>query len=113
VLRAYLNYPSSRVSIHGDPDCGHIQQARKTGQRIVIIESDSIGVELERFRQSEYGFAAEAASNDMWLDVDCGDLEFEKAVVHYVQRMLGARYQPFKDARVEEHCLAPRAPFGR
>ena len=103
MLDAYLNYPNSRVTAHGGR-CGHIQQARKSGQRCVILSRSTIGTELQRFVDREYTFGAQAATNDMWLTVDFDDLEFEAAVVHHVHRLLGVRYKRFRDCRVEWHC---------
>lgn len=103
MLDAYLNYPNSRVTAHGSK-CGHIQQARKAGQRRVLLSRSTIGTELQRFVDREHTFGAQAATNDMWLTVDFNDLEFEAAVVHHIHRLLGARYKRFRDCRLEWHC---------
>ena len=103
VLHAYLNYPNARVSVHGT-SCGHIQQARKQGQRRVFLNTTSIGTELRRFVERGYDFAAQAANNDMWLDLDFSDAAFELAIVKYILRRLGVRYKRFRDCEIEWHC---------
>jgi hypothetical protein len=103
VLHAYLNYPNARVSLHAT-ECGHIQQAGKLGQRRVLLNLGSIGAELLRFVEHEHDFASEAARNDMWLDVDFSNREFELAVVQYIHSLLGKRYKRFHDCRLDWHC---------
>ena len=71
MLHAYMNYPNARVSVHGKR-CGHIQQAGKSGQRRVLLNPQTIGPELLRFVDREHDFAAQAANDDMWLDLDFG-----------------------------------------
>ncbi len=107
MLRAYLNYPNSRMSVHADPACGHIQQAHKAGQRVVRLGPGSIGVELPRFAGGEYQFAAQAAMNDMWLFLDFSDPEFELALVRHIRRLLGTRYKRFRERTIERHCPCP------
>jgi len=104
VLCAYLNYPNSKVSVHADPECGHIQQADKLAQRRVRLAHGTIGAELPRFAGGEYPFASHSGANDMWLDLDFSDLEFELALVHHIRRLLAFRYKPFADCAVERHC---------
>jgi hypothetical protein len=37
--------------------------------------------------------------NDLWLELDFDDHEFELQIGHYLQRILGQRYRPLRDAR--------------
>jgi len=104
VLSAYLNYPNSRVSVHGNPRCGHIQQARKAGQRHVLLEPRTIGSQLRRFIDRTHTFGAEAARNDMWLYIDFAEDPFEVDLARYIHRLLGARYKRFRDAPFQRHC---------
>jgi hypothetical protein len=103
VLYAYLNYPNARVSLHGTL-CGHIQQAQKTDQRRIVLNPDSLGTELRRFVKQEHDFAAQATNNDMWLDVDFADWEFEESIVRFIHRLLAARYKRFHDCTADWHC---------
>ena len=104
MLRAYLNYPNSRVSLHSEPTCSRIQQARKRGQRRVRVVPKNISTELLRFKGGEYPFASQAVTNDMWLDIDFSDPNFELAVALHIHWLLSARYKRFHDCSPEQHC---------
>jgi hypothetical protein len=104
VLKAYVNYPNSHVTIHRHGDCSSIQQQRKPEQRVVRLETSTLSSELKKFEQKQYTFAADASRNDLWLEVDFGDLEFERAVVAYVKKILASHYTPFARASIDTHC---------
>ena len=40
MLKAYLNYPNSRVTVHGDSTCEEIEKMEKQGQRRVSAIAD-------------------------------------------------------------------------
>jgi hypothetical protein len=109
MLRAHLHYSDSRVSLHGDADCARVRQARSGAQRCVFLEPETLGAELERFIHGEYGFRLREAADDMWLDVDFRDAEFERALVDYILRLIGARCAPLRNPPIEQHCQTRRA----
>ena len=80
MLIGYLNYPNYQVTAHFDVSCGDIHKMHKTGQRNIRIDPATFSNEIQRFTQKEYHFSSEPDSNDMWLEIDFGDLEFELAV---------------------------------
>jgi len=104
MLRAYVNYPNPKVRVHHDPLCGEIQKMAKPRQRVVRIDSQSISAELQHFRAKYYTFAANPAGNDIWLEVDFGDTDFEAAVIAYVHHLIGKHYSPLARVAIEEHC---------
>ncbi len=104
MLMAYVNYPNPKVSVHHDPSCGSIQKMGKQGQRLVRIDPATISVELGRFSSKEHTFAANPAGNDMWLEIDFGDADFETAVLGYVHRLIGRHYSPLARVGIENHC---------
>lgn len=104
MLQVYLNYPNSRVSMHGDTSCGYVRRSRKCGQRCLKINLESFSGEVKALIQGEHRFASTPEFNDMWLEVDFGDEQFERAVVEYVCTELGKRYEPFCRAQIERHC---------
>lgn len=104
MLHAYLNYPNSRASVHGDSSCGHLQQMGKKGQRVLRLDLATVGAELNRFASGQHRFASTASHNDMWLEIQFEDPDFEIAVVRYVHRLLGHHYRPFGGAVLEQHC---------
>ena len=103
MLQAYLNYPNSRVTVHGDPTCEEIEKMDKLGQRHVFIDRDSLEGELARF-WGTYAFASTAPLNDMWVTVDMGDLLEEQRVLDRIVATLGRRYTPFGRAVPSRHC---------
>jgi hypothetical protein len=53
MLKAYVNYPNPKVSIHQKDSCPEIQKMKKPGQRLVRIDATSISAELQRFNAKE------------------------------------------------------------
>ena len=104
MVYAYFNYPSSRVTVHRDPNYGMIGPHDKPGQRTCRIDTTSISAELRKFRDKVYRFQSSPEWNDMWLEVDFQDVEFETAVVRHIRRLLGQHYKPFADTCVTVHC---------
>lgn len=104
MLKAYVNYPNPKVSVHHDPSCGAIRKMAKPSQRLVRIDAGSISAELQRFRAKGYTFAANPAGNDMWVEADFADPDFEAAVIAYVHRLIGRHYSPLARVAIEKHC---------
>ena len=99
-MKAYVNYPNPKVRVHQDASCGEIQKMAKPGQRLVKINTASISAELQRFATKGYTFAANPAGNDMWIEADFGDTDFEA----YVHRLIGKHYPPLAKVAVDQHC---------
>jgi hypothetical protein len=104
MIMAYINYPNPHISIHGNSACSSIQMQGKKGQRIARLDNSTISSQLKRFSAKDYRFGAQAEINDMWLDLNFGDVEFEVAVINYIKRILGGHYRPLASAKVDRHC---------
>jgi hypothetical protein len=104
MIKAYVNYPNPHITVHQDLSCEEIQKMNKPDQRYVRINIATISVELEMFDNKEYIFAAHPGANDMWLEIDFSDSEFENAVLEYIRRSIGRHYSPFSRVVVESHC---------
>lgn len=104
MMKAYVNYPNKKVSVHGDSSCREIEKMAKPLQRVVRIDSRSVSAELQRFGGREYRFAAKRSVNDMWIEADFGDADFEAAVLAYVHRLIGAQCEPLARAGLVRHC---------
>ena len=104
MLSVYLNYPMSRVSIHRDPGCEFIRIRRKPNQRIRRIDMANSSEEVRKFRDKQRSFQSTPEFNDMWLEIDFGDQEFEEAIARYVHRLLSRYHKPFADSSVSIHC---------
>jgi ATP-dependent exoDNAse (exonuclease V) beta subunit len=107
MLKAYINYPNPHVTAHYDPNCANVQAQRKTNQRYCRINPATITTELANFRTQKYTFASYAEKNDMWLEINFQDQDFELAVLEHVCRMLGRHYRPLAGLKPSRHCLDP------
>jgi hypothetical protein len=104
MIAAYINYPNPHVTVHAAAECARIQQHRKTQQRVLKLTASTLSSELERCESKHYPFGADQSTNDMWLHVDFGDPEFERAVVAHILRILASHYRRFARVVVDEHC---------
>jgi len=104
MLKAYLNYPNPKVSTHRDPTCGAIGKMQKGGQRRVRINPTTLSSEIQGFARKEYRFASDATANDMWIELDFGDAEFERAVLAYIHRLVSRHCTRFGEVSIEHHC---------
>jgi len=104
MIKVYVKYPNSHVTLHYNPKCIEVQKMKKSGQRYVRINTSTISAELQRFQNKGYSFAAQPAANDMWIEIDFSDPDFEKAVLEYVLRLLCKHYSLFAKAFVTIHC---------
>jgi hypothetical protein len=101
MIKVYINYPVTHITIHSDPNC---RFKPKPNQRNIIINLSTLSSELEKFFNNEYRFIPKAITNGMWLQINFNDLEFERAVVEYIRKLLSMHHEPFKRVIVKEHC---------
>lgn len=103
-MRAYINYPNPHITIHRDPHCAEFHKNRKTDQRTITVNLQTIKKVLTDFIEEKYRFAAEKSLNDLWLDITLDSPEQETGLVFIIQALIGLRYAPIKNAQVIEHC---------
>ena len=106
MTRAYINYPEPHFGLHVSSSCNEFRKMGKPGQRVVQINPGAISTEFERFATKHYRFAAESGLNDMWLELDFDDSEFEVAVVRHIRYLLGIHYRPLREAEIRAHDCA-------
>lgn len=104
MIKVYVNYPNSKVTVHTDANCNSVQMQKKADQRYIKINAETISKELMNFQNRKYRFAADPEFNDMWLEIDFGNCEFEEAVANYIHSLLGKRYGPFARIKLDNHC---------
>lgn len=105
MINVYINHPNPHITIHQSSDCGLIHAHKSAAEsRTVKIEISNLSQELSRFIKSEHKFNASKEFNDMWLEIDLGDLAFEIAVVFYIVAQLGKEYKQFKGMSPSIHC---------
>lgn len=104
MIKACINYQTSRVTIHRNPNCTHAKVGPGEIHRHIVLNADTISGELRKFEKKKHRFASEAGLNDMWLIVDFFDTEFEEAIVAYIRKRIGNHYKPIKDSELYVHC---------
>ena len=104
MMKVYVNYPEPKFSIHRNSLCAEVCKMKKAGQRHILIGIDSVSIELSRFANKKYTFNSNAGSNDMWLDIEFDDADFEMSVLEYVHRLIGKHYAPLGKAKLTTHC---------
>lgn len=104
MIKAYINYPNPHITAHCDPHCGNIQAQHKPEQRYVRVNIITVSDELQHFLKIDYKFAAYPERNDMWLEIDFNDRDFELAVLEHICRLLGDHYSPIKGMKPSIHC---------
>jgi len=103
MLKAYINYPNPHVTAHFDPTCGMIQSQSKEDQRYIQLDIETLSAELLKFNTKEHRFGT-FPHNDMWVEIDFMDRDFELAILRYICKILEQRYQPFESLVPNIHC---------
>jgi hypothetical protein len=103
-LKAYFNLPNATITIHRVHTCPEIKKHRKTDQRHIAITPARLRKVLSDFIQDRYDFRADAAHNDLWLDISLPKAKHAASIVYVVHLMLSGRYRRFSKAQVHEHC---------
>ena len=104
MINVYVNYPNSSFMIHSNIRCGYIDRDTVNTKRTIKLNLKSFSDEITNFINQEYKFASTSSLNDMWIEIDFGDNEFEMGIVKYVQKLLGKYYSPLRDCAIKEHC---------
>lgn len=104
MLYAYINYPNSRLTIHGCSDCNFIMKQEKVNRRKVLINPKTFSKEIDKFLLKEYRFSSFSSLNDMWLVLDFDDIKFENAILEYLLVILKKSYKPFNKVEFDIHC---------
>lgn len=94
----YIDYPVPHFSLRRDQRSEDRYRRAKENRRLVEFTPETFSAAIAPFVNGEVRFASEAALNDLWLDLDFGDYEFEEAIGRYIQRLLGKRYRPLAGA---------------
>lgn len=91
----YINYPNPHFSAKPGPVAERIRH-EKPERRAILLSPSTFGpamVEVESVL-----FAATAELNELWLEIDFDNPEFEMALGKYVQETLGKRYRRLAQA---------------
>jgi hypothetical protein len=89
MIAVYNNYPRKRCCIHLKSSVEENRKFSKNEQRIISITKDTISMELNEFMKKRYIFRSAALYNDMWLEIDFDDRNFEIAIARHIIKILG------------------------
>ena len=108
MIKTYINYPREEphITLHNDVACKTVGQHHKKGQRIVQLDIASLSIELKHFKSKHYRFASDSRINDMLLEIDFSDQDFECAVVKYIKRLLTKHYKRFGRYDIKQHSCS-------
>ncbi len=104
MISVYINYPNKQITIHEKSICNFIQRAQKPNQRKIEININNCEGPLNDFFNKRIEFQSIPELNDIWLEIDFADKEFEIHLVEYIRRILVKHYSPFADSIVKIHC---------
>ena len=76
----------------------------KANQRIIRINVNNASTELNNFINKIYTFGSTPNDNDMWLEIDFGDLLFEMSLLEYIRKIIAKHYTPFNSINIQLHC---------
>ena len=116
MMRVYLNYPNAEIILHTNAVCTEGSAAASSRTRQVDISPTNLSQELQRFINgqvifSDLTYGREAQQRDLWLNLQFNDPQFELALLGYIRRLLGQRYDRFLSCKVTIHCWPSSAGF--
>ncbi|PRY35971.1 hypothetical protein CLV58_11399 [Spirosoma oryzae] len=95
----YINYPEPHITRYTNVDSRQIRKHGKEEQRYIRITHTTLSEELSKFKRRVYKFGSKKAINDMYIDLDLNDPEFELAVLKHIQQLIGKHYKPLSPIR--------------
>jgi hypothetical protein len=83
----YISYPNARISIHLDPNCGHVTKgpANPIRERTLLKPLDALRL-LDDLRQKEIPFTSTQGQNGYWVTVE----ELTEADAMYLAKQIKA-----------------------
>jgi hypothetical protein len=97
MIAVYYNYPNSGFTIHEGMNYEEARVQLKPKPRVDSVTLENITEIVEKVKSQDLKFASNRDLNDLWLEIDFGDVVFEKAFAEFVLRILGKRYKRFRD----------------
>jgi len=105
MIKAYFNYPTSGITLHGDMSCSAMNTHHgDKKRREVFITNLNRATELENFKHNRYPFASRSGFNGIWVIVDLANETREIGVIDEISHFLAALYTPFKSPKLKFHC---------
>ena len=103
-MKAYINYSDPSITAHKFTACDDAKAGPDEKIRHVMLNPESISKELDRFINNKHKFSEETYMNDMWINFDFQDTEFEMALLGYIKKLIGRSYKYLKSCEIQVHC---------
>lgn len=104
MINVYVNIVNPHIEVHGNKTCGKVMQHKGHTKQHFTIDENTIGDELKRFKNDKYELKNAKGLRGMWLTIDFGDYEFEKALMKHIAKYIGDRYPTLYGAELKIDC---------
>jgi hypothetical protein len=94
----YIDYPTREFCVKEGVRSADRFKHDKPNRRVVHLTHQNFSSEIRKFTGRQVQFSSTAEYNDLYVDLDFNDTEFEKATCLYIKRLLGERYTPIAEA---------------
>lgn len=94
----YIDYPEKKFHVQHGRTASSRFKHEKVNRRVMHLDLANLSDQLKVIVDNEMPFAANEQNNDLWLDIDLGDTEFELSVARFIHFHLGKRYRPIREA---------------
>ncbi len=104
MTKAYLNHPHHYMRLHWDSSCLQVTKNQKESQRAITVVPSSLDEVLQLLADRNlFRLASNQTMNDVWFTLDFGSVEAERIAASEILLLLGVRYKPLRNVKVEEH----------
>lgn len=109
MIYCYLNQPNKAKNVHLPDGCNHLH--KHGGGRELQINAGNLSQTINDFTQQRIDFSASGGTNDLRLQIDLGNIDYEKATFKYLTQLLGHRYRAFQgEIHFCSHCFSRKTP---
>ena len=104
MIHVYFNYQHYQIITHHDPDCAQRTFAQMPHQRLLRVNAATVSQTITALAANEHPFSTALGQQTLWLQIDFGDHDFERALQRYALRLLARHYPRFYHISVTSHC---------
>ena len=94
----YIDYPDPHFAARVGVTAAERFRHGDIQRRVIRITPQTFSEDVRPFLVREVPFGASSGLNDLYLELDFDNVEFEAAIGKYLQAILGERYRPLATA---------------
>lgn len=94
----YINSPTALFSVAQVP-LSRRRWRNLPDQRTVRLNRENLNAFVTDCQLGRHHFTAQAGLNDMWIELDLGDLRAEDEALHQIQQALGTHFKRIRNAK--------------